>query len=233
MVQILLFSVVLMIGTTAQAHVGDYALESEIERTARRSVASDDASPLVALAEGLDDQPYWQAFAYMQVCFCHSKAKSLVSEAARHALDAIEACDETDVEVLALRAMIEGVYGGMKGFPSVMRYGMRAGDHIEEALELSPDNPRALLVYAFSDFYRPRSLGGGDEVLAYAQRSLAVSSPSSPDSDASPYWGRRLAYGLLILYYKEIEDAPKMRETARAALVEYPGEKAFVNAAGL
>lgn len=70
------------------------------------------------------------------------------------------------------------------------KYGPVAEKYVQRALQLNPDNPRAIYVDAWNKYHTPKAWGGDKEqARALAAKSLSILAKESPGTQ--PHWGAR------------------------------------------
>ncbi len=95
-------------------------------------------------------------------------------------------------------ALLGSAYGRkVTGMVSGMRYGPKANEAMDQAMQFGKANPRVLMYGAISDLYKPEMWGGGrDQAMAGFERAIAqFDLIGEPDStDIEPTWGRSEAH---------------------------------------
>ncbi len=124
-------------------------------------------------------------------------------------------------EILVIRGMICG--GRIQVDPQVraMKYGPLSGQYYNRALNLNPENPRALSMSAQSTMYTPKQFGGGREkAIPMLEEALKKFEAWEEPSEIYPNWGLEIAEGTLE-FAKSGEKAPWEEEA--------PGEEGSVD----
>jgi len=106
--------------------------------------------------------------------------------------------------------------------------GPKSARHMEQALNLAPDNPRVLLLKAISEFYTPEKWGGS-KVKAHKRFRAATQAferEAQPDSQTSrranasldPTWGHAEAYAWLGLASLKLDQPMSAKRAFKNAL---------------
>ncbi|MFC7668270.1 hypothetical protein ACFQT0_13445 [Hymenobacter humi] len=177
------------------------------------TIAEQDAAPLAALpaniakleraasARPADWLPrYYQARGYLKMGFAakDDDQKEKFLDQAQTALDQADKLPGADkAEVLVLQAYI---YQGRIQVSPMTRgpvFTGRVHEALEQALNLSPNNPRALLVMGNDFYYRPRMFGGGaDMARPYYERARQSFATFKSATALSPGGAKNVAYAL-------------------------------------
>jgi tetratricopeptide (TPR) repeat protein len=159
---------------------------------------------------------------------------ALVLDATRKhgADDAAKACideladltrkNSTDVEAFVQQAACHGFLAGSSVIKAVT-HGPEAGDSVVAALRLAPKNPRARLVDALVDYWRPGKLGG-DRARAFAKFGQAAEffEALPPGSSEFPSWGSADVYFWLGKSYIDRGEPAAARSALERALIVAP-----------
>lgn len=95
-------------------------------------------------------------------------------------------------------ALLGSVYGAQIGGAwSGMTLGPKAGEALDRAGRIAPNNPRVALQQGISAFFRPRMFGGGLELAAEKLRLAEALFEKEPASKSWPDWGRIDVYAWL------------------------------------
>lgn len=112
----------------------------------------------------------------------------------------LERAVELRPEWAEAHALLSAIYGRKagQGMISGMRYGPKAGNAMQRAKELAPDNPRVILVDAIS-LYNTPSMFGGDKQKAVGRLQAAIDrfEATTPNDPLAPQWGHADAYAWL------------------------------------
>lgn len=104
---------------------------------------------------------------------------------------------------------------------SGMRFGPRAGETLDRALELAPDDPRALYLKGVSQLMAPGPMGNKEEARRNLEAAVARFVEGAPEGVF--WWGEPEAHAFLGLSYaREKEHAPARAAYERALELE-PG----------
>ena len=102
------------------------------------------------------------------------------------------------------------------GMMSGMRWGRRAGETLDRALELAPDDPRALYLKGVNQLMAPGPFGNKEE----ARRNLEAA--VTRFAEGSFWWGEPEAYAFLGLSYAREKEHARAREAYEKALALAP-----------
>jgi hypothetical protein len=172
------------------------------------TIAEQETAPLAALpaniakleraasAKPADWLPrYYQARGYLKMGFAakDDDQKEKFLDQAQTALDQAGKLPGADkAEVLVMQAYI---YQGRIQVSPMTRgpvFTGRVHDALEQALSLSPNHPRALLVMGNDFYFRPRMFGGGADVARpYYERARQSFATFKPATALSPNWGAK------------------------------------------
>ena len=137
-------------------------------------------------------------------------------------IDVLEALVEIDPSSVEGWALLANCYGLKIGLSPLMAafVGPKAGDAMEEAIGLAPDNPRVALVKGIALYQTPR-IFGGDREAAIEWLSRAIEAYGvSPGGDIA--WGYPDAYVWRALGYYHFEDTGRALADLDAALAIAP-----------
>lgn len=155
------------------------------------------------IASATKDQwlPYYYAsLARVRTAFMQkdkSKIDPIVDQAETLA-DKANALNPNKTEMLCLQSMLASARIAVDPQTRGMQYGPKAGQLLQQAEQLSPDNPRVMLLLGQNAFYTPAQWGGGKEkAKPLLQKALQEFSAFKPATDLSPNWGKGLAEYLL------------------------------------
>jgi len=184
---------------------------------------------LTALAGGNDGGPlahYLAAHADFRLAqVLNDTHKDGVSESAKECVDQLAGLthrDSRDAEALVQKAACHALVAATSMLKSVT-HGPAASDAIAAALTLAPKNPRAHLVDALVDNWRPAKLGG-DPVRAFSKFKVAADSFEAvpAGSSAFPVWGNADVYYWLGKSYAGRGDVAAARNALEQALIVAP-----------
>jgi beta-lactamase regulating signal transducer with metallopeptidase domain len=135
---------------------------------------------------------------------------ALLAEGREQALAAV-ASDPENADFHVLSSAIHGVVAGM--IPAERREaGIKANAAIARALELGPDNPRALFVQGLNTFHTPPAWGGSVEQARLSFERALAAFESGPPAPPWPNWGRPDTHAWLGQVHERLGE----RERARA-----------------
>lgn len=127
--------------------------------------------------------------------------KPVIEEGIHHLREARKD-DQLEAEALALLSSFYGMK--INGPVSVWKYGPKANECIEKALELAPNNPRVLLVDGIGKYYKPSIAGGGmKKAQGTLEKAVQLFENDKAISPSYLDWGRAEAYAWLGKIYME------------------------------
>jgi Tfp pilus assembly protein PilF len=222
-------------GITAHAQV-TVADAADYENRIEFSFLSEDLKVLRALAHSLtelaagDDSGrlahYLAAHADYRLAQALNESRMSGAEGAAKAcveqLATLTHKDSKDVEALAQEAACHALLAATSIIRSVT-HGPAAGDTIAMALSLAPKNPRAHLVDALVDYWRPAKLGG-DPQRAFAKFKQAAEAFEAvpPGATEFPSWGGADVYYWLGKCQVNRGDIAAARNAFEQALIVAP-----------
>ena len=163
---------------------------------------------------------YAFAYACWRLSFMPATAKkereTLYEEALEHLLEAVR----IQPRWAESQALLASIYGAQIGLSPMrgMTLGPRAGNLMDEALELAPQNPRVALQQGISHFHTPSMWGGGlDKAEVELRRAIALFA-SEPADRPWPNWGRFDAHAWLGQALAKKGDREGARREYEAAL---------------
>ncbi|MCC3154630.1 TRAP transporter TatT component family protein [Hymenobacter sp. BT770] len=178
------------------------------------TIAEQDAAPLAVLpatiakleraasAKPADWLPrYYQARAYVKMGFAAKDGdeKEKFLDQAQTALDQAQKLPSADkAEVLVLQAYLYQARIQVSPMTRGPVFTGRVHEALEQALSLSPNNPRALLVLGNDFYFRPKMFGGGAEVARpYYEKARQSFATFKPATVLSPSWGEKTVTAFL------------------------------------
>jgi tetratricopeptide (TPR) repeat protein len=112
----------------------------------------------------------------------------------------LETCVQLDKTFADGHALLAGCYGrkaGM-GMMNAMKYGSKSGETMQAALQLAPNNPRAMIMSGTSLYYRPAMFGGDKKkAVELWQRAAQILDETPATETSQPSWGHEEAYAWL------------------------------------
>lgn len=153
---------------------------------------------------------YWLAYAQHKSSIYHlaleqSKEAAAANAAAVATLEKLEELDAEASTLLGAALSLSISFNPGRAIP----LSARADKNYKKALKLDPQNLRAYLSIARSDFYTPKQYGGGKIAEEYFLKAISL-----PEQTATylyaPTWGKDEAYWFLVQFYQRegrIEDA--------------------------
>jgi len=181
----------------------------------------------------LTDDPVWDDLAYYYIAYANYRLAQLFMESdkntARERLDdcvdmAKPATKSKDLaaEAFALQSACFGLKSAVQPLKA-MFFGPNAGRKIRKALNLSPANPRVVLLDAVNDYFRPRFYGGNkDRAFEKFNKAANLFDEDQAIREGYPDWGQAEVYAYLGNYYLEREDAIRARNAFERALLIAP-----------
>jgi Flp pilus assembly protein TadD len=146
--------------------------------------------------------------------------EELLKEAEHHLKKVIQA-EPRNAEAYAL---LGAVYGGqITSNWKKLTIGRKAEGALERAVELEPENPRAVLNRAVAKFYKPRLFGGGkSKALRELDRAEKLFE-REPDNRSWPNWGRIELETWRGFILAQMGDKQGARDAYQRALTLAPG----------
>ena len=108
------------------------------------------------------------------------------------------------------------------GMVSGMRFGRRASETLDKALELDPENPRILYLKGVSLLMAPGPFGDREEALRHLARAVSRFRAESGSASAAISWGEPEAFAFLGLAHAREDDPVRAREHYERALALAP-----------
>jgi tetratricopeptide (TPR) repeat protein len=130
--------------------------------------------------------------------------------------------DSKDVEAFIQKAACHALIAATSVIKSVT-HGPSAGETIAVALQLAPKNPRAHLVDALVDYWRPAKLGGDPDRAFRKFKGAAEAFEAVPaGTNEFPSWGAADVYYWLGKSYAERNQVGEARSALEQALIVAP-----------
>jgi tetratricopeptide (TPR) repeat protein len=182
-----------------------------------RLAGGDDGGPLAHYLAAHADYRLAVVLIDMRKPGAEEAAKACVDE-----LTDLTRKDSRDVEALAQKAACHALLAATSVIKSVT-HGPAAADTIGTALALAAKNPRARLVDALVDYWRPAKLGGDRErAFAKFKRAAEAFEAVPPGASGFPSWGGADAYYWLGKSYIDRGDVAAARNALEQALIVAP-----------
>ena len=103
-----------------------------------------------------------------------------------------------NAEILILRCYAACMKITVDPYNRGQKFGILSRAYLDSAMQISPDNPRALYLRGVSDMYTPIEYGGGKKIaLPTLESAVNKFSTEKPDSPVTPHWGADLAMKML------------------------------------
>lgn len=164
---------------------------------------------------------YWLSFGlYYQALFADSLEDIATAENLIDRAISLLKPLANDAESQALLSLQLGYSTRFKSYWSMISLGRAAYMHAEKAVALAPDNLRANLALALTDFYTPKMFGGGKKVVPHLTKALQAPSPEA--SSQLPRWGKPMVYELLVKYYQKNDQDLTAQNYLNQGLSEFP-----------
>ena len=130
-----------------------------------------------------------------------------------------------DPDFADARALLGSAYGKKAaGFFSGMKYGPKADDAMEKAMESGPENPRVYMLNAIGLLYKPSMFGGSTEgAINGFKKAAELFKTFQPKNELMPDWGRAEVYAWLGQAYEQNEEYAKAKTAYGQALEVDPG----------
>jgi tetratricopeptide (TPR) repeat protein len=136
------------------------------------------------------------------------------------AVEYLEKAAALDSDFSDAHALLSSAYG-MKaaGVFSGMKYGPKADNAIEKALNKGPENPRAHMLHAVGLQYKPSMFGGSTEgAIKGFKKAAELFKTFQPKNELMPDWGHAEVYAWLGQAYEQNEEYSKAKTAYQQAL---------------
>ena len=129
---------------------------------------------------------------------------------------------EADPDDAGAHLVLSQVYQQrITGMMSGMRFGRRAGETLDRALALAPEDPRARYLKGVNQLMAPGPFGNREEARRNLEAAVARFAEGAPDGVF--LWGEPEAHAFLGLSYAREDEPAKAREHYERALELEPG----------
>ena len=129
---------------------------------------------------------------------------------------------EADPNDAGAHLVLSQVYQArITGMMSGMRFGRRAGETLDRALELAPDDPRPLYLKGVNQLMAPGPFGNKEEARRNLEAAVARFAEGAPPGVF--WWGEPEAYAFLGLSYAREKERDQARTHYERALELEPG----------
>lgn len=199
----------------------------ELRQKIQKAVNSGEPAKLISIKQELKplldaENDRLQSLAHYYTAYCNYRISILkrnlstdqkdayLEEAIEH-LDNVIKQQPNNAEAIALKSscygmMIDGMWDGMW-------YGPKAGNLMEKAVQLAPNNPRVQLMNGISKFNTPSSFGGGKDLAFKAwQQSEQLFNDISYTDSLDIRWGHAEIYAWLGQFYADEGNYAKAKE---------------------
>ena len=148
----------------------------------------------------------------------HERIRKPLLEEAEALMKARIEADPNDAEA---HLVLSQVYQGrITGMMSGMRFGRRAGETLDRALELAPGDPRALYLKGVSQLMAPGPFGNREEARRNLEAAVARFAEGAPEGVF--WWGEPEAHAFLGLSYARENERERARAAYKRALALEP-----------
>lgn len=107
---------------------------------------------------------------------------------AQKQLDMLEKSYKNESEILVLQAFVYQMR--ITDMAKGMKYSMLAGEKLDEAEKLNPNNPRVYYLRGMNTFHTPKAFGGGKEkAKPLFEKAKSLFGSQHPVSSIEPNWG--------------------------------------------
>ena len=122
----------------------------------------------------------------------YAKAIASFIDAADKYLEKVKSLGKENDETWVLAALITSARIAVDGQNRGMQYSGIAGQYLEKAEKINPDNPRIYYLKGSSLFYQPEMYGGGkDKAKPYFEKAKVLFAKESKKSILKPHWGEK------------------------------------------
>lgn len=149
----------------------------------------------------------WLPYYYSALAISHlgwmpaTHDKDLNADKGNAILNKAEALSKGNSEIYIVRAMFAQQQMSVDPASRWMSYGQQAGQALETAKKLNPDNPRVYLMEGQGIFSTSEQFGGGSaKAKPILDEALRKFDTFRPESSLSPNWGRDALAALLATY---------------------------------
>lgn len=166
---------------------------------------------------------YWKAYSlyYKSIYYLKDSDKDHAYTVLKEGIEILKSIDRKNSEDYALLSMLQNFSCQFITFPEIATVSKEAGQHIELAIELDPNNPRAYYVMASNDFYTPEQYGGGKLVEKHALRAISLPSQKT-NNPYLPSWGKQESYEMLTNWYIKKGRLEAAAKYIKEGLKEFP-----------
>jgi hypothetical protein len=143
---------------------------------------------------------YYAAFGYVLMANKEKDAakKDVLLDQAKAAIDKASAIKQDESEIVTMQGFVSLIRVTVDPAARGQQYTMLAGQSFKRALELNPENPRALAMQAQMQFGTARFFSGPtDEACATTRKALEKFATFQPASLLAPAWGKESTAELL------------------------------------
>lgn len=199
----------LLLGTYVFAQRDNRYEEAMKKNVAMQDTAQSDVT-LTALANNFEriaavKSDQWLPYYYAGLCRIRTafmqKDKDKIDPLADQVEKLADKADKLNpdkAEMLCLRSLIASARIQVNPVARGAKYGPLTAQLLEQAKQLSPDNPRIYLLLGQNTFYTPAQWGGGkDKAKPILETALEKFKTFQPANELAPHWGKELAEYLL------------------------------------
>ena len=143
---------------------------------------------------------YYEGYSVLQLGMLQKESRmkdKYYDQATRFAALA-DSLNPHNAEILILRCYAACMKITVDPYNRGQKFGILSRAYLDSAMQISPDNPRALYLRGVSDMYTPIEYGGGKKIaLPTLEAAVNKFSTEKPDSPVAPHWGADMAMKML------------------------------------
>ncbi|CAL1520601.1 hypothetical protein [Chitinophaga sp. MM2321] len=143
---------------------------------------------------------YYAAYCDIMIAFMQQDKSKIdpLADKAEANLDKAEALSPKNSEIACVRSLIASARLTVDPQTRGMKYGMEAGQLLEQAKAYNPENPRVYLLQGQSLLFTPEQFGGSKpKAKTMLELALEKYAAFKPDSIIAPHWGEGYTRELL------------------------------------
>lgn len=143
---------------------------------------------------------YYEGYSVLQLGMLQKEArmKDKYFDQATQFAALADSLNPHNAEVLILRCYAACMKITVDPYNRGQKFGILSRAYLDSAMQISPDNPRALYLRGVSDMYTPVEYGGGKKIaLPTLEAAVNKFSTEKPISPVAPHWGADLAMKML------------------------------------
>ena len=166
---------------------------------------------------------YWKSYINYKTSIFYLK-EGEVELSKKHiniAISLIDQIENKDSEIYALLSLEQSYNFQFIPRQEFIVYMNKVNDNLEKTLIIGTNNLRAYYVNGSYDYYTPKEFGGGKKCESYLIKAISLPEKSL-NSSFAPYWGKELAYDLLIKFYIREKNKEKAQIYYNEAVKLFP-----------